>query len=176
MGLSSPQKFCIAFIIIGILLLLVGTAAPFWLTYGTTTTAATFGLWFGCVDGQCGLYKWGYFTLDDFSIWFYLVHGLAGISALIACVMLFASCCSLCGNSDKVTATGVVVMISGFLAIAAGAMFWSKPFESFQFIDNNLLERDWAFYVFGAGSILITLFSIILLILPGSKNSSVSPS
>lgn len=172
MGLSSAKIFCLCLIVLGILALLAGSSSPFWLTTEVLTIKYGFGLWFYCLQDTCSTYNWGTASWEDISVWFYVTHALAGLATLLAAIMLFVSLCSLCGEDKSTTVTGVLALICGLLGIAASAVFFAEPVKSIYVLGPS---KGWSFFVFSAGSCVITLFSIILLILPGPQNNSVHP-
>ncbi|XP_076456570.1 uncharacterized protein LOC143290896 [Babylonia areolata] len=173
MTLNTGKTVCLWLIVLGILAILTGSAAPFWLSRKVSVlTKVGYGLWFYCLDESCSTYAWAAFTWGDYTVWFYAVHGLAGVATLLAIVVLFLSLCSVFGDGDAVTNVGVMALTSGLVGIAAAVLFYVKPLHSLQLLAGG---TDWAFIVFSVGTGVVSLFSIILLALPGSGNSSIQP-
>uniref|UniRef100_A0A0B6ZG77 Claudin n=1 Tax=Arion vulgaris TaxID=1028688 RepID=A0A0B6ZG77_9EUPU len=178
MGYGTGQRVAFAGLVIGFLLCTTGCIAPYWQTGSVNINKLASivgeslpvigefdlagmngGLWWYCWDvlgeKECKAY-------DEPDTGDWIIRIVSAVNVLLTLICSLAALCrTCCCAGGKTIFHGIMTFIAGGTGIAAVGLFAGTVSEGFA-MKVKLLEYGWAFYVYVAGAVIVTMVSFML--------------
>ncbi|CAL1543459.1 unnamed protein product [Lymnaea stagnalis] len=178
---SVGQRVAFAGLTIGFLMCAVGAIAPFWVTAKVSLDSVTKifgesipiigsiellsmhgGLWWNCVELVAQESKCEANSLENSTAGDWVIRVGSAVNVLLSLFCALAALCrSCCCGGGKTVCHGVMAFFAGAAGVAVVVVF-SQSMEDFFFYKLSLVKYGWAFFVYIAGSALVTIMSFVL--------------